>query len=89
LPGPDAAALAGAAGMSPEEQAGMVRGMVEGLATRLSQEGGSAEEWARLIASYGVLGETEKAAAVLAEAETIFAADPQGLALIRAAGGDR
>ena len=39
--------------------------MVEGLASRLAETGGSAEEWARLIGALGVLGE-KLAQAILA-----------------------
>ena len=60
----------------------MIRGMVEGLAGRLADEGGPAEDWARLIASLGVLGETERAAAILAEARDAFAASAADLALL-------
>jgi cytochrome c-type biogenesis protein CcmH len=61
----------------------LVRDMVEGLASRLAAEGGPAEDWARLVRSLGVLGETGRARAVLAEARTVFAADPVALALLR------
>ena len=40
-----------------------IRGMVEGLAKRLYESGGSIEEWTRLIRSRLVLGETELAQA--------------------------
>jgi cytochrome c-type biogenesis protein CcmH len=42
--------------------------MVAGLATRLHEQGGSAEEWGRLVRSLTVLGETDRARAALAEA---------------------
>jgi len=45
-----------------------IRGMVEGLAARLKQQGGSAEDWAKLVRSYAVLGESDKARAALAAA---------------------
>ena len=46
----------------------MIREMVEGLAARLAQSGGSAEEWARLIRAYSVLQDLDKAKAALADA---------------------
>ncbi|MET7245719.1 c-type cytochrome biogenesis protein CcmI [Methylobacterium sp. EM32] len=58
-----------------EEQRGMVRGMVEGLAQRLAAQGGTPEEWARLVRSYGVLGERPKAEEVLAQARTALGND--------------
>jgi cytochrome c-type biogenesis protein CcmH len=60
----------------------MIRGMVEGLAARLADTGGPAEDWARLITALGVLGEQDRAGAIYAEARQAFGAEPQGLALI-------
>ncbi len=85
LPGPDADALAAAEDMTAEERQEMIRGMVEGLAERLATDGGTADEWARLIGALGVLGETERAAAIWSEAQTTFAEEAEGLALINAA----
>jgi cytochrome c-type biogenesis protein CcmH len=56
------------AGLPQGAQGVAIRSMVEGLAARLKQQGGSAEEWARLVRSYAVLGEKDKALATLAEA---------------------
>jgi len=83
--GPSAADLEAAAGMDPDAQAAMIRGMVAGLAERLASEGGPASDWAQLIRAYGVLGEAETAAPILAEARAVFAGDPAGLAEIEAA----
>jgi cytochrome c-type biogenesis protein CcmH len=71
---PPPTATAGIEGMSADQQQ-MVRGMVEGLATRLAKNGGSAEEWERLIRAYTVLHETDKAKETLAAARTALAAD--------------
>lgn len=84
-PGPDADAVAAAEDMSPEDRAEMIRGMVEGLADRLATDGGSPEEWARLVGALSVLGETDRAAAILEEARTVFAEDPDALRRIEAA----
>lgn len=43
------------------DQAEMIRGMVEGLSTRLYADGGTVEEWARLVQSYIVLGDLPNA----------------------------
>jgi cytochrome c-type biogenesis protein CcmH len=56
------------AALPAEAQNDAIRSMVEGLAARLKQQGGSAEEWARLVRSYAVLGDADKARAALAEA---------------------
>lgn len=70
-----------------------IRAMVEGLAARLESDGGDADSWVRLVRSWGVLGEREKAKEALARARTALAADPAGLARLeteaRAAGIER
>lgn len=68
-----------AARFTPDEEK-MIRGMVEGLAQRLAESGGSAEEWARLVRAYSVLQDTEKAKAALADARKAFAKDAPTLA---------
>jgi cytochrome c-type biogenesis protein CcmH len=42
--------------------------MVEGLSARLESQGGTAEEWARLVRSFVVLGEADRARSALAKA---------------------
>jgi cytochrome c-type biogenesis protein CcmH len=85
LRGPDAADIAAAGDMTAEDRAAMIRGMVEQLGDRLANEGGSAEEWARLITALGVLGETERAQAIWAESRTVFAGQTGALAALEAA----
>lgn len=80
--GPSDAEIDAAAGLPVEEREAMIRGMVEGLNARLATQGGTAEDWARLIGALGVLGERERAAAIWTEAGTVFAAHPESLALI-------
>jgi cytochrome c-type biogenesis protein CcmH len=83
--GPTVAGIGAAAGMADDDRQAMIEGMVEGLAGRLASGGGPAEDWARLITSLGVLGDAARARAILAEAETMFAASPDDLALVRQA----
>lgn len=85
--GPSAADIEAAGEMTPEERLEMIRGMVAGLSERLAGEGGSPEEWARLIRAYGVLGETGRAAAIWAEAQQVFP-EEAALAPVRAAARD-
>jgi cytochrome c-type biogenesis protein CcmH len=54
--------------LSPEQRAAEIRGMVERLADRLANEGGTAEDWQRLGRSYLVMGEREPAANAFREA---------------------
>jgi cytochrome c-type biogenesis protein CcmH len=89
-PGPNAAEIAAAAALAPEDRQAMIEGMVEGLAARLAAGGGPPADWARLVTSLAVLGQRERAAAILAEGRAAFADDPEALALLleaeRAAG---
>ncbi|WP_417209858.1 c-type cytochrome biogenesis protein CcmI [Antarctobacter sp.] len=84
-PGPSQADVAAAADMTPEERQEMIKGMVSQLSERLAEEGGPVEDWARLISSLGVLGETDRASAIYAEAQTVFGASPKALALLQGA----
>jgi cytochrome c-type biogenesis protein CcmH len=55
---------------------------VESLASRLASEGGPAADWARLIASRGVLGDAQRAQAILTEARGAFEGDAEAQALL-------
>ncbi len=77
--GPDLDAIADAENMSPQDRAAMIEGMVAGLADRLANDGGPAQDWAQLIRAFGVLGQTEQAAAVYGEARSVFAGRPSDL----------
>lgn len=85
LPGPDAQAMAAAKDMTPEQRQQMVEGMVKNLEDRLATQGGTPEEWARLISSLMVLGQADHARDILAEARRLFATDTAGLARIDSA----
>jgi cytochrome c-type biogenesis protein CcmH len=77
--GPNEKDTAGAADLSPEQRAAMVRGMVERLADRLHRDGADLEGWLQLVRSYMVLGEREKAQAAAGEARRAFAREPEKL----------
>ena len=81
-PGPSPEEMEAVAGMDPEAQGEMIRGMVDSLSERLATEGGPPADWARLVTSLAVLGETEQAAAVLAEARGAFAGSAEAGALL-------
>ncbi|MCK8462633.1 c-type cytochrome biogenesis protein CcmI [Aliiroseovarius sp. S1339] len=85
LPGPSADDVDAAQDMSEEDRNAMIQGMIEQLSERLATEGGTPEEWARLISVLGVVGDTERAAAIWGEAQTVFADTPDALATVRAA----
>jgi cytochrome c-type biogenesis protein CcmH len=80
--GPSAEDMAAAAEMTEEERQEMIGGMVEGLASRLANSGGTPEDWARLIGALGVLGQTDRARGIWAEARMVFADRPEALAVI-------
>ncbi|WP_199258535.1 tetratricopeptide repeat protein, partial [Paracoccus binzhouensis] len=85
LPGPDADAMAAAGDMTPEERQQMIEGMVKGLETRLATQGGTPEEWARLISSLAVIGQKDHAADILGEARQRFSGNQPATDLIEAA----
>ena len=79
-PSPGAAIAA----MPPAERETMIRGMVEGLAARLAANGGSLEEWSRLVRAYTVLREPEKARAALDDARKALGANASAMAALEA-----
>ncbi len=83
--GPSAADLAAAEDMSPEDRQAMVESMVASLSSRLATEGGTPDEWARLIGAQIVLGRTEQAQAIYDEGRGVFAENPDALRLLDAA----
>ncbi len=87
LKGEPAPVVAGA-GAIPEVQRPMIEGMVTRLATRLASNGGSVDEWSRLIRAYAVLHEADKAKAALADARKALAPDPNAVASLDALARD-
>lgn len=85
MPGPDADAMAAAGDMTPEQRQQMIAGMVSQLEARLADQGGTPEEWARLISSLVVIGDTDHAREIWTEAQTRFAAQPEALEIVRQA----
>lgn len=59
-----------------------IAGMVAGLASRLESQGGTAEEWARLMRSYAVLGQRDKAMATARRAREALGQDNAALKTI-------
>jgi cytochrome c-type biogenesis protein CcmH len=83
IPGPSAEDMAAAGDMTAEDQQAMIEGMVGQLEARLLAEGGSVEEWLRLINALHVLNQTERGTPALRAAEAALAADPAGLQSVR------
>jgi cytochrome c-type biogenesis protein CcmH len=83
-PGPSAADIAAAGQLPPDQRKEMVAQMVEGLARRLEANGKDLAGWQRLLRSYSVLGETEKAERALGAARAALAGDDRALAELNA-----
>ena len=80
--GPDAAAVAAAGEMNADDRQAMIAGMVEQLAARLDAEGGPVADWAKLVTSLAVLGDTARSAETLATAREKFVGDTAALAVL-------
>jgi cytochrome c-type biogenesis protein CcmH len=78
-PAADAAPTPDASAEMTPEQREMARGMVERLAARLATDGSDVEGWLRLVRSYMVLGEHDKARAAASNARRALAGDPSKL----------
>ncbi len=74
------AGAAAVAALPPEQRQLAIRGMVDGLAARLAQNGQDPEGWLRLVRAYKVMGETDKAQQALADARRSMSGDAQQLA---------
>lgn len=72
LGGPTASDVEAAAAMSAGDREAMIRGMVEGLDAKLKQDPNNFEGWMRLMRSYAMLKEPEKAIAALKAALVAF-----------------
>jgi cytochrome c-type biogenesis protein CcmH len=77
--GPSDEQIAASSQMSPEQRKRMIEGMVERLSERLHRDGSDVEGWLRLVRSYMVLGEADKARAAVADARRALAGDPNKL----------
>ncbi len=79
MPSPSQDAIAAASGMTEGDRNGMIRGMVEGLATRLKADGSDVEGWLRLMRAYMVLGERDKAKVAESDARAALGANAERL----------
>jgi cytochrome c-type biogenesis protein CcmH len=72
------------AALPEAERASAIRGMVERLASRLTENGQDLEGWLRLVRAYAVLDEREKAVSAVAEAKRNLSGDAAATARIDA-----
>ena len=90
-PGPSREDIEAAGQMTEQDRQAMIETMVAGLAERLTQSPDDFDGWMRLIRSYSVLGDTDKARDAIEQARAQFSADQnrlQALAEAEAALGD-
>ena len=83
--GPAAADLEAAASLSDSERSEMIRAMVDGLRVRLETDGGTAEDWLRLIRAQAVLGDKDAARASVARAREALKDDAAALEAVNRA----
>jgi cytochrome c-type biogenesis protein CcmH len=62
--------------MSEPQRTEMIRGMVQRLADRLHADGNDVEGWLRLVRSYAVLGDRDKAKDAAADAKRALSGHP-------------
>lgn len=79
LPGPSSEDIEAAGQLTPEERSAQIQGMVQRLEDRLTSDGGSPEEWVRLINAYTQLDQRD-------DAKRIFALSQQALTSAEGAG---
>jgi cytochrome c-type biogenesis protein CcmH len=68
--------IASSSELGADQRNAMIRGMVERLSQRLARDGSDPEGWLRLVRSYMVLGEPDKARAAAGDARRALAGDP-------------
>ena len=80
--GPTQADIEASNDMTADERREMISNMVEGLANRLASEGGTSDEWVRLIKALSVLGDSDRVKKIWAEALNIYKNSPADLRVI-------
>ena len=85
MAGPSQDDVANAAELSEQDRQQMIEGMVANLADRLNREGGSADEWVRLIRAELVLNRPDMASKTVTRALDALQSDVDGLEKIKAA----
>ena len=83
--GPSSEDMAAAGEMNAEERQQMIEGMVAQLSDRLATEGGTVEEWNRLIRSLAVLKRLPEAQKIYDEARTKFDGQAAELSFLKQA----
>lgn len=82
-PGPSREQIEAASEMAESDRQEMIRSMVDGLDRRLAEDGGSMEDWMRLMRALDVLGERDRLREVIARAGEALKDDPAAVAGVR------
>ncbi|MGI9378674.1 MAG: c-type cytochrome biogenesis protein CcmI [Methyloligellaceae bacterium] len=77
--GPSSEDVQAAREMTPQARQAMINSMVSSLAERLNSDGGSVQEWLRLLRAYKVLGKTKEATDAYEAARKAFSDDENAL----------
>jgi len=88
IPAPSKDAADAVRALPEAEQKQAIRSMVEGLETRLMANGGSPDDWQRLVRALAMLGEKARAGAALAKALSSHQADQPAVAALTTLGRD-
>ncbi|WP_339109440.1 c-type cytochrome biogenesis protein CcmI [Thioclava sp. GXIMD4216] len=80
--GPSLADLIAAEKLPQDQRATALSDKVNALQTQLANRGGSAEDWATLLAGLRLLDQSEQVTAILSEARGVFAKAPEALTLL-------
>jgi cytochrome c-type biogenesis protein CcmH len=75
-PGPTASDVAAANSIGETQRTAMIQGMVQRLADKLHADGDDVEGWLRLVRSYAVLGDRDKAKDAAADAKRALSDHP-------------
>lgn len=79
---PPASAAEALRAQPKEQQDQSIRAMVDGLEARMKANGGSSEDWQKLVRALGVLGEKDRAQAALKTARAALADNPSALSAL-------
>ncbi|MER5172179.1 c-type cytochrome biogenesis protein CcmI [Thioclava kandeliae] len=80
--GPSLSDLVAAQKLPQAQRAGAIGDKVDALQARMANQGGSAEDWATLLAGLRLLGRDDQVTAILSEARGTFAKAPEALKLL-------
>ncbi len=78
-PGPSRAEIEAAQSLSEDDRQAFIESMVSGLSERLDADGGTVDEWIRLVRAYTVMGRADDARSAVRRARAAHAEDEAAL----------